>query len=240
MQLITGFWVSAAVYAAAKLELADHLEAGPKDADELAQLVGAHPDSLYRLLRALASVGVFTELKPRYFAITPVGKCLRNGVFGSLRAFSIAGREIGWEPWGHLLHSVRSGETAFGHIHGMGYFEYLKKNPESARLFDEAMTGFVTTNGLAVAVAHDFTPFSTIIDVGGGHGTLIAEILKRSEQLTGILFDRPEVVEEAKNKLSDAGVADRCECISGDFFTSVPSGGVTPIFYRGWFYFRPL
>jgi len=107
----------------------------------------------------------------------------------------------------------------------MGYFEYLKKNSESARLFDEAMTGFVTTNGLAVAVAHDFTPFSTIIDVRGGHGTLIAEILKRSEQLTGILFDRPEVVEEAKNRLSDAGVADRYECISGDFFTSVPSGG---------------
>jgi len=118
MQLITGFWVSAAVYAAAKLELSDHLEAGPKDADELAQLVGAHPNPLYRLQRALASVGVFTEVKPRYFAITPAGKCLRNGVFGSLRAFSIAGREIGWEPWGHLFHSVRSGETAFGHIHG--------------------------------------------------------------------------------------------------------------------------
>lgn len=225
MQLITGFWVSAAVYVAAKLELADHLEAGPKNADELAQRVGAHPDSLYRLLRALANVGVFTEVEPRCFALTPVGKYLRSGVSGSLRVFSVVGREIGWDPWGHLLHSVRSGETAFSHIHGMGYFEYLKKNPESARLFDEAMTGFVRMNGLAVAAAYDFTRFSTIVDVGGGHGALITEVLKRSAQLTGILFDRPEVVEEAKNRLSDAGVANRCECISGDFFASVPSGG---------------
>lgn len=225
MQLITGFWVSAAVYVAAKLKLADHMDTGPKDTDELARRVGANPEALYRLLRALASVGVFTEVESHCFSLTPVGKYLRDGVSGSLRAFSIVGREIGWEPWGHLLHSVRSGETAFGHIHGMGYFEYLRKYPETAELFDKAMTGFVRMNGFAVADAYDFTHFSKIIDVGGGHGALIAEILKRNAQTRGILFDRRPVVEEAKKRLGGTGVVDRCECISGDFFASVPEGG---------------
>lgn len=107
----------------------------------------------------------------------------------------------------------------------MGYFEYLRKYPETAELFDEAMTGFVSMNGLAVADAYDFTHFSKIIDVGGGHGTLIAEILKRNAQARGIIFDRRPVVEEAKKRLRGAGVVDRCECISGDFFASVPEGG---------------
>ena len=224
MQMITGFWISSAIYAAAKLELADHVGDDSTSVDELALRVDAHPGALYRLLRALAGVGVFTEVEPRRFALTPIGNCLKSGP-GSLRAFSIAGREIGWESWGRLLHSVRTGETAFGHLHEMGYFEYLKQNPEHARLFDEAMTGFVTMNGLAVAAAYDFTPFSTIVDVGGGHGVLIGSILKQNNHARAIIFDRPEVVAAAKEKLASAGVADRCECIGGDFFVSVPSGG---------------
>ncbi len=224
MQMITGFWVSSAIYVAAKLKLADRIGDVSISVDELALSVGAHPGSLYRLLRALASVGVFTEVEPRRFALTPIGNCLKSGP-GSLRAFSIVGREIGWEPWGQLLHSVRTGETAFGHLHEMGYFEYLKQNPEHARLFDEAMTGFVTMNGLAVAAAYDFTPFSTIVDVGGGHGALVETILKQNNQARAIVFDRPEVVEVAKNKLASAEFANRCECIGGDFFASIPSGG---------------
>ena len=164
MQMITGFWVSSAIYVAAKLGFADHMGDGSMDADELAERVGADSGALFRLLRALASVGVFTEVEPRRFALTPIGNCLKSDSPGSLRAFSIVGREIGWKPWGQLLHSVRTGETAFDHLHGMGYFEFLNQNPELARLFDEAMTGFVTMNGLAVAAAYDFTPFSTIID----------------------------------------------------------------------------
>jgi hypothetical protein len=225
MQMVTGFWVSSAIYVAAKLGLADHLGGGSMDVDELAQRVGADSGALYRLLRALASVEVFTEVEPRRFALTQKGNYLRSSVPGSLRAFSIVGREIGWEPWGQLLHSVRTGETAFDHLHGMGYFEFLKQNPELARLFDEAMTGFVTMNGLAVAAAYDFTPFSTIVDVGGGHGVLISTILKQNKQARAIVFDRPDVVEVAKNKLASAGVANRCECIGGDFFVSIPSGG---------------
>ncbi len=224
MQMITGFWVSSAIYVAAKLELADHIGEESIGADELALSVGVHPGSLYRLLRALASVGVFTEVEPRRFALTPIGNCLKSGP-GSLRAFSIVGREIGWEPWGQLLHSVRTGDTAFGYLHEMGYFEYLKQNPELARLFDEAMTGFVTMNGLAVVAAYDFTPFSMIVDVGGGHGALIETLLKQNKLAKAIVFDRQEVVEIAKNKLTSADIISRCECIGGDFFDSVPSGG---------------
>jgi len=225
MEMITGFWVSAAIYVSARLGVADLLENGPRDTDELAHRLGTHPGALYRLLRALASVGVFTEVKPRRFELTPLGNCLRSGVPGSLQAFSIVGKEMGWESWGDLLHSVQTGETAFGHLHGIGYFEHLRENPELARLFDEAMTGFITTNGLAVAAAYDFTLFSTIIDVGSGHGALIAAILKRSPQSKGIVFDCPEVVEGARSRLGAEGVADRCEFIGGDFFVSVPSSG---------------
>jgi hypothetical protein len=133
--------------------------------------------------------------------------------------------EIGWASWGQLLHSVRTGDTAFGHLHGMGYFEYLKQNPEHARIFDEGMTSFVTTNGLAIAAEYDFSAFSMIVDVGGGQGTLIEAILKQNKQPRAIVFDRHDVVEAAKSKLASVGIADRCECIGGDFFISIPSGG---------------
>lgn len=161
-------------------------------------------------------------MEPRCFALTPIGNCLKSGIPGSLRAFSIVGREVGWEPWGQLLHSVRTGETAFAHLHGMGYFDYLKQDIELAQLFE---TGFVTMNGLAVAVAYDFSLFSTIIDIGGGRATLMATILKQNPQTKGIVFDRPEVAEGAKKSLASAGVSDRCEYIGGDFFVAVPSGG---------------
>jgi hypothetical protein len=225
MQMITGFWVSSAIYVAAELGLADRIGDGSMYAEELALQVGAHPGALYRLLRALSSIGVFTEVEPRRFTLTPIGNCLKSGTPGSLRAFSIVGREMGWEAWGQLLHSVRTGETAFDHLHGMGYFEFLNQNPERARLFDEAMTGFVTMNGLAVAAAYDFTPFSTIVDVGGGHGALIEAILKQNTKAKGIVFDRPEVIEAAKDRLASVGLSNRCECRGGDFFISVPSGG---------------
>jgi hypothetical protein len=225
MQMIAGFWVSSAIYVAAKLGFADHMGDNSINADELALRVGAHPGALYRLLRALSSVGVFTEVEPRCFALTPIGNCLKSGIPGSLRAFSIVGREVGWEPWGQLLHSVRTGETAFAHLHGMGYFDYLKQDLELAQLFDEAMTGFVTMSGLAVAAAYDFSPFSTIIDIGGGRATLMATILEQNPQTKGVVFDRPEVAEGAKKSLASAGVSDRCEYIGGDFFVAVPSGG---------------
>lgn len=225
LQMMSGFWISAAIYAVAKLGLADELCDGSRTVDELAQKTGADPNALYRLLRALGSVGIFTEAAPRRFALTPLGECLRSGVPGSLRSYAIVAKEMGWEPWGHLLHSIETGETAFNHVHGMGYFDYLKEHPELGRLFNEAMTGFVTINGLAVAAEYDFTPVSKIIDVGGGHGTLMAAILTKYPKTSGLIFDLPDVVEGTRKKLADLGLSNRCECIGGDFFKEIPAGG---------------
>jgi hypothetical protein len=225
LQTMSGFWVSAAIYAAAKLGLADYLADGPVSADDLAQKAGSHPGALYRLLRALASAGLFTEVESRRFALTPVGECLRTGVPGSLRSYAITAKEMGWEPWGQLLHSIKTGGTAFEHVRGMGYFDYLKERPKLAGLFNEAMTGFVTLNGFAVAEAYDFTRISKIVDVGGGRGALTSAILKKYPTMSGIIFDLPDVVEGTGKKLAAAGVADRCECTGGDFFKEVPSGG---------------
>jgi len=225
MQMITGYWVSSAIYVAAKLGLADQIGDNSVNADELASRVGVHPGALYRLLRTLASVGVFTEVEPERFGLTPIGNYLKSDIPGSLRALSIYGREMTWDTWGQLLHSVRTGETAFAHLYGMGFFEFLEQNPELARLFDEAMTVFVTTYGLEVAGTYDFTPFSTIVDVGGGRGALMEAILKQHPKVRGIIFDRPEVVEIARNRIASFGLSNRCECIGGDFFLSLPSGG---------------
>ncbi len=225
LQMITGFWSSAAIYTAAKMGIADHLAGGPLATDELARRLGVKPGALCRLLRALGSIGLFTEGKPCRFALTPTGELLRSDVPGSLRAFSIAGKELGWESWGELAYSVETGKPAFGRLHGMGYFEYLRQEPELARLFDAAMSGFVAANALSVVSAYDFSSFAVIIDVGGGHGTLISAILKRASKARGIVYDLPEVLEGARKSLSAEGLAERCEFIGGDFFESVPAGG---------------
>ncbi len=225
LQMMSGFWVSAAIYAVAKLGIADHLIDQPRNVDDLSLRVSADPGALYRLLRALASVGFFIEVEPQRFALTPMGKCLATGDSGSLRPYVIVAKEMGWEAWGHLLYSVKTGETAFSHVHGMEYFDFLQKHPELGRLFNEAMTGFVTMNGLAVAAAYDFATISKIVDVGGGHGALMSALLKKYPNMRGIILDLPNVVEEARKKLEDMGVSNRCECIGGDFLKDIPSSG---------------
>ncbi len=225
LQMMSGFWVSAAIYAAAKLGLADHLKDGPGNVEDLAHKTGANPGALHRLLRALGSVGIFTEVGPRRFALTPLGECLCSDAAGSLRSYAIVAKEMGWEPWGELLHSLKTGETAFQHLHGKGYFDYLRENQELGSLFNEAMTGFVTMNGLAVASAYDFTSISKIVDIGGGHGALTSAILAKYPDMRSIIFDLPDVVKGARKKLEDKGLSNRCECIGGDFLKEVPSGG---------------
>jgi hypothetical protein len=169
--------------------------------------------------------GVFAEAAPGQFALTTMGSYLRCDVAGSLRAQFLEITELDWAPWGDLPHSVRTGEAAFGHHHGMGLFDYLERHPEVGKMFDEAMTGFVTENGLAVVSAYDFGAFDTIVDVGGGHGALMAAILESAPRTRGIVVDRPEVIESARPIIAAAGLSARCECVGGDFFESVPSGG---------------
>ncbi len=223
-QLMIGYWVSHALYVAAKFGVADQLKDGSRSVDELANAVGAHAGALYRLLRALASLGVFTEVESRRFTITTMGACLQTGVPGSMRALALY-MDLDREAWSQLEHSVRTGETAFDHLHGMGFFAYLQKHPDEWKLFDEAMTGFVSQNIAAVMAAYDFTPFRKIIDVGGGHGALMTAILKASPESKGVIFDLPSVVEGAQKKIEAAGLSERCECNGGNFFESVPAGG---------------
>ena len=224
LQMITGYWISQAIYVAAKLGIADLLKEGPKNCDELAKATGTHPRSLYRLLRALASVGVFAEAEDGRFGLTPLGECLQTGISGSVRALTINHGERLYRPWGELLHSVRTGETAFHHIFGMDVWQYATQNPETATIFNDAMTELTTQVSTAVVAAYDFSRFRKIVDIGGGNGTLILSILQANPQMSGILFELPHIVEDAQKHLEAASLTGRCAVLAGDFFVSAPSG----------------
>jgi hypothetical protein len=225
IQMITGFWISQAIYAAAKLGIADLVKEGPKPCEELAQATGMPPQTLYRLLRALASVGVFREVEEGRFGLTPLAEYLQTGVPSSLRAFAIMQSELQYRAYGEVLHSVKTGETAFNLVCGQELFPYLTQHPTAAAVFDEAMTGYTTRVAATVAAAYDFSQFGTLVDVGGGHGTLLRAILQANPALHGVLFDLPHVAEDAKKRIAAAGLTERCSIIGGDFFATVPTGG---------------
>jgi O-methyltransferase domain/Dimerisation domain len=229
-QMITGSWVSQTIHVAAKLGIADRLVDGGKSSDELAESTGAHAASLYRVLRALASLGIFVERDPGFFEMTPMSEYLRTGVPGSMRAAAIMfGEEWHYRPWGQVLHSVKTGQTAFSHLFGQEAFPYLAANEAASTIFNEAMTGASSVGNAAVAAAYDFSNAGRVVDVAGGHGSLIAEILKANPAVQGILFDQPSVVAGAKSLLKAAGLMDRCEIDGGDFFEAVPRGGAVYI-----------
>ncbi len=225
-QLIFGKCVAMAISVAAKLRVADKLAAGPKSVADLARETGTHAGSLYRVLRALASVGVFAEEPDGRFRLTPMAEYLRTGVPGSLRGVAdYMGSDWSWRPWGKLLDSVRTGETAFDRVFGEPCFDYLAKHPDESAVFNEGMTGFSSATAPAVAEAYDFSRFGTVVDVGGGHGTLLAAILKAHPDVRGVVYDAPHVADGAREALRAAGLADRCRVEGGDFFKSVPAGG---------------
>lgn len=223
-QLLCGHWISQALCVAAELGVADRLESGPRDVADLAHEVSAHPGALFRLMRALASVGVFSEVAPRSFALTPVGDCLRSTAATSLRALARTVGAMDWAAWSELHHSVRTGETAFRRVHGVTPFEHFRAHPEVGRLFDEAMSGFVTQNGVAVAEAYDFGSLSRIVDVGGGDGTLAISILRAHAGIRAVVFDLPDVIATTRKRVESAGLTARCEFVAGSFFESIPAG----------------
>jgi O-methyltransferase domain/Dimerisation domain len=225
MNLVSGKYVSQAISVAAELGVADVLGNGFKSAAEIAEAVNASEDGVYRLLRALASVGLFTASGKRKFKLTPLGKLLRRDSVETVRGFScLMGHNTAWLPWGELRHSIRTGKPAFDHVFGAPIFEYLGKTPEASAVFDGAMTSLSTFESTAVVNAYNFSGIGTIVDVAGGRGYLIAAILKANRKARGILFDLPHVTSGAAELLRERGVADRCEIVSGDFFTSVPNG----------------
>jgi ubiquinone/menaquinone biosynthesis C-methylase UbiE len=226
LQLISGFWISRCIYIAAKLGIADLVKDGPKTAAELAAATDTDEPSLFRCLRALASVGVLNHNSDNRFATTPLLETLRSDLPGSLRAFAMT--ELGEEhypAWGELLHSVRTGEIAFNHAFGMDCWEFFAKHPDNAKIFNDAMSGMTAQANEAILGKYDFGGISTLVDVGGGHGALITSILQRHPEMQGILFDSPQVIEGAKAPVNASDVGGRCQLVSGNFFESVPSGG---------------
>jgi O-methyltransferase domain/Dimerisation domain len=226
INLTAGKWVSQAIAVAAELGIADLLKEGPKTAAQVARSANASADGVYRLLRALGSVGLFAETGNRRFRLTPLGKLLCTEVPQALGAYArFVGHESTWRPWGELGHSVRTGQPAFDRVFAMPIFEYFAKMPEAAAVFDAAMTSISTWESKAVVAAYDFSGISTLIDVAGGHGLMLTTILKANRKMRGVLFDLPHVTAGATRLLRSGGVANRCQIVSGDFFTSVPEGG---------------
>lgn len=224
LKMATGYWVSQAVYVAAKLGIADLLEKGPRSCSDLASDTGTHRDSLCRLMRALVSLGVFTAEERNCFGPTPTGQCLQSNTAGSMRAMVLTLGEEHYQAWAHLLHSVRTGQPAFDHVYGTSLFQYLAENVAVGRTFDQAMANVTALASFAVALAYPFSSFTTVVDVGGGRGALLRAILMANSELNGILFDVVPVIEGAKKYISAHGLAGRCAAVAGDFFRSVPPG----------------
>jgi hypothetical protein len=226
IRLVNGYYVSQAIHVAASLGIADLLADGARTSDDLAEAAGADADSLYRLLRALASVGVLHQGDGRLFSLTPIGELLRSDVPGSLHGWAAyAGRPYFWAAWADLLHSVQTGENAFRHVHGQDIWSYRADRPDESLLFDAAMKALTGASNAALIEAFDFSRFRTLVDVGGGNGTLLADVLASNPALQGVLFDQAHVVARADQVLEAAGVADRCRIESGNFFEAVPEGG---------------
>ncbi len=223
--MIGGCTTSQLIYVAAKLGIADCLHDGPKGADQLAAEVGAQPESLYRLLRALAVMGLFAETEGRAFALTPLGALLQTTAPQSLRGWAIVHGEELYRTWEGLLYSVQTGQPGFEHVYGMGWWDYLGQHPETAAVFNQRMTTVFAQRNTAIAAAYDFSSCHTIVDVAGGQGSLLAAILSAHPSVRGVLFDLPAVVEGAQPLLEQAGVRERCEVVGGDMFVVVPSGG---------------
>lgn len=225
MQMLFGLTVSRSIGVAAQLCIADRLKDGPKSTEELAGQAGVHARSLYRVLRACSSIGVFWEDSENRFSLTPLAEPLLSDAPGSLRAFAVMfTTDWQFQTWAELPYSVKTGKPAFDKVFGMPMFEYFRKNQQAGKEFNEAMTSNSAFAGEAVLKGYDFSSASKVVDVGGGQGILLASILKKYSHLEGILFEVPTIAEEAKELIDAYGVADRCERIGGDFTRSVPAG----------------
>ena len=217
----------------AELRVADLLAGGPRSVEALAGATGAHAPSLGRLLRLLAALGVVAASDDGRYHLTEAGQLLRSDVPGSLRGIAaMFGGEIHTRAWARLTHSILTGEPAFDQVFGQPIFEYLASDPAAAAMFDEAMTSSSATQARAVVEAYDFSGIDRLVDVAGGHGTLLATIARAYPALTGVLFELPHVAAGAGPIFAEAGVRDRVEIVGGDFLEGVPPGADAYIMKR--------
>ena len=225
-QIMLGPLAAQVLYVPAKLGIADLLVDGPKSVEELATATDTHAPSLYRILRAAASLGVFTEQENQTFALNANAEPLLSDRPNSMRDMTIfMGEEWHWQTWGKTLFSVRTGKAAWAEMHGDDVFGYLKTNPDALAIFNRAMTSLSALSIKPVIEGYDFSAINTLIDIAGGHGRLLTAILETNPSVRGVLFDLPQVLEGARENVATSRAADRVEFASGDFFVSVPAGG---------------
>jgi hypothetical protein len=223
--LMTARWVADMIGVAARLELADFINAGAKTAEEIAKAKGLHTNSLYRLLRGLASYGIFAEQEDGTFTQTSRSDALRKDVpYSAWGMAQLTTRPWSVRAWMELEHSVRAGTPAFDHVHGMQIFEYFNMHPNELELFAAAMRSFSVATGAAVAETYDFSGIRTLADIGGSQGFILSLVLPKYPDMRGILFDLPAVVEGAPNFIKSYGLESRIDVRSGNFFESIPSG----------------
>ena len=229
-RMVNGYQITQAIYVAVTLGLPDLLAEKPRTAADLALAAKADPHSLHRLLRALAAVGILADERHEIgssFMLTELGQLLRSDVPGSLAGWAgFVARPYHWEAWGDLLHTIRTGEQAFAARHGgESVWSWRERHPEESRIFDRAMSAISTAVAGRLADRYDFSRFGSLVDLGGGDGTLLATVLPHHPGLRGVLLDLPHVVTGAHKVLAAAGVADWCDIVAGSFFEHVPSGG---------------
>jgi hypothetical protein len=228
-QHITAYWVTQLVGAAARLGVADQLEPEPLPVNTLAARVGAHPQALYRTLRACTAVGVFTEQAGQTFANNALSQTLRSNVPGSMRDFAIAQSAPGhWRPWELLTQVVRTGKSSASEALGCELWDWYGNHPEESGAFSGAMDNLAAQVAAEVTKAIDFSDVGRVVDVGGASGTLVNAVLRAFPRTKGVPLDLPHVVEPVKKTLTALGLAERCEVVAGDFFRSVPDGDVMP------------
>ena len=225
MQMMMAKMTTQALSVLAELSVADKLAGGAQSVNELAESTGADADSLYRVLRAAAAVGVFTELPGRRFENNDISQFMRGDVPGSMRAMvRWINAPCSWAAWGRLDHSVKTGKPAFDEVHQAQVFEFFREHPDAGRVFNEAMTSVSGMSAEAITTAYDFGALPRIVDVGGGHGALLCAIMRAYDGPSGIVFDLPEVVEGTSELLIASGLAARIDTTGGDFFEQVPAG----------------
>ncbi|MEU1287198.1 methyltransferase [Kitasatospora sp. NPDC005856] len=221
---IMGYIVSQAIFAVSELKVVESLGEEAVPVEELAPRVGADPDALHRFLRVLTAEGLFVEEPARTFAVTPLGALLHRDAPGSLHHLASLMAGEAYQTWTAATHALRTGLPAFETVFGKPMFDWLGDHPEAHATFNESQAGLVTLRLLPL-LDRDWSGVGTVVDVGGGNGRLLGTLLARHRQLRGVLFDLPQVAEEARHGLGDDDVRERCQVVGGDFFATVPSGG---------------
>jgi hypothetical protein len=224
-QMVISKWISQAIGTVVEIGVPDQLAKGARQCRDLARESGLSEDGLYRLLRALASVGLFAEGTDRRFRLTNMGQLLRSDHPQSLAGYArFTAHDITWRPWGMLGYSVKTGMPAFDQVFNASVFDHFSRNPEVAAIFDNAMTSISAMEARATSEAYDFRGVETLMDVAGGHGLLLATVLRRHKRMRGVLFDLPHVAANAAVTFTRSGISGRVRIESGDFFRELPSG----------------